>query len=77
VGEPGAKDVLTQAGGRKPKPRAFFANSPAAIAKRASDVFVQLVIAAIATAPRGTDVAFGDGGSGAKVEDVSLGDSRS
>src|SRR5262249_7312416 len=49
--EPGASEVFVQLGGRMPKPRALRASSPAATSRRGSDVLVQLVIAAMATAP--------------------------
>src|SRR4051812_33108052 len=48
VGEPGANDVLTQCAGLRPKARAFRATRPAAIRSPGSEVFVQLVIDAIA-----------------------------
>jgi len=51
VGEPGANDVLVHEGGLRPKPRALRASSPAAINRRGSVVLVQLVMAAMATAP--------------------------
>src|SRR3569833_1075464 len=53
AGEPGASEVFTQGGGRRPLWRAFLASSPAAMSRRGSEVLVQLVIAAIATAPLG------------------------
>src|SRR5688572_30174422 len=81
VGEPGANDVFTQVGGYSPDARAFLASSPAAMASRASDVFVQLVMAAMATAPCGGRwwLAFGkrlppSDRSCANAADVSFGD---
>src|SRR5437867_13031515 len=49
--EPGASEVLTQAGTCNPRSTAFFASSPAAIITDGLEVFVQLVIAAITTEP--------------------------
>src|SRR5687768_3052639 len=60
VGDPGANEVFTQAGGRKPNARAFLASSAAAMIRRGSDVLVQLVIAAIATEPFGMIACAGD-----------------
>ena len=51
--EPGAKDDLTQGFRVKPNSFAFFASSPAATVFRGLEVLVQLVIAAIITAPSG------------------------
>src|SRR5437870_10891311 len=49
--EPGASDVLTQAGTWSPRSTAFFASNPAAIITDGFEVFVQLVIAAMTTDP--------------------------
>ena len=49
--EPGASVVLTHGLLRSPFAAAFFATRPAAISTDGFDVFVQLVIAAITTAP--------------------------
>jgi hypothetical protein len=49
--DPGAKLVLTQGRVRNPRSTAFFANSPAPIMTAGLEVFVQLVMAAITTAP--------------------------
>src|SRR5829696_10578075 len=51
VGEPGAREVFTQAGGVRPKARALRATRPAATRSLGSDVLVQLVIAAMAKEP--------------------------
>src|SRR5438477_10784526 len=50
--EPGASDVLTQAGTWSPRSTAFLASNPAALITDGLVVFVQLVIAAITTLPR-------------------------
>ncbi|MNE31575.1 hypothetical protein D3C76_1864350 [compost metagenome] len=49
--EPGAKEVFTQDFVRKPRSIAFLANRPAPIMTVGLEVFVQLVIAAIAILP--------------------------
>src|SRR3989304_10438887 len=49
--DPGAKLVLTQGLVRNPRSTAFFARSPAPIMTAGLEVFVQLVMAAITTAP--------------------------
>ena len=49
--EPGARLVLTYFGTRSPRSAAFLANRPAASMTEGLLVFVQLVIAAITTAP--------------------------
>ena len=49
--EPGASDVFTHGGGRSPRRAALRARSPAAIISVGLEVFVQLVSAAITTAP--------------------------
>src|SRR5437899_7496372 len=49
--EPGASDVLTQAGTWSPRSTAFLASNPAAIITDGLEVFVQLVIAAMTTLP--------------------------
>src|SRR2546428_7613156 len=49
--EPGASDVLTQAGTCSPRSTAFLASNPAAIITDGLEVFVQLVIAAMTTLP--------------------------
>ncbi len=49
--EPGARLVFTYAGTVSPSSTALRASSPAAIMTLGFDVFVQLVIAAMATAP--------------------------
>ncbi len=48
---PGAREVLTQGLEVKPSSTDFWANKPAAIITEGLDVFVQDVIAAIATSP--------------------------
>src|SRR3546814_14062034 len=53
AGDRGAKDVLTHAGTLSQAGLALRASSPAAISRRGSDVFVQLVIAANPTGNRG------------------------
>ena len=52
-GDPGASDVLTHDGTDRPNSYAFLATHPAATSSAGSDVFVQLVIAAIVMAPSG------------------------
>src|SRR2546430_9245696 len=49
--DPGARLVLTHGCRFKPRSTAFFATSPAPIITLGFEVFVQLVIAAITTAP--------------------------
>ena len=49
--EPGAREVLTQGLDFRPRAFAFFASRPAATITAGFEVFVQLVIAAINTAP--------------------------
>src|SRR5437868_11507583 len=49
--EPGASDVLTQAGTWSPRSTAVLASNPAAIITDGLEVFVQLVIAAMTTLP--------------------------
>src|SRR3954464_12346633 len=49
--DPGARLVFTQGFRVSPRSKAFFATSPAPIITLGFDVFVQLVIAAITTAP--------------------------
>src|SRR5947209_3432502 len=49
--EPGARDVFTQAGTVRPRATALRASSPASRMLASLEVLVQLVIAAIATAP--------------------------
>ena len=49
--EPGARLVFTHGWLVSPRSTAFFASSPAPIITLGFDVFVQLVIAAITTAP--------------------------
>src|SRR5690554_6856300 len=51
--EPGAKEVLTQGLRTSPSSLAFFATRPAATTLRGLDVLVQLVMAAMITAPSG------------------------
>ena len=53
AGEPGAKEVLTQAGGAIPRLTALRATKPAAIMTSGLEVFVHEVMAAITTAPVG------------------------
>jgi hypothetical protein len=57
VGDPGASEVLTQAGGFSPSAAALRATRPAATIRPGSEVLVQLVIAAITTAPSGNAAA--------------------
>src|ERR1700722_12782004 len=59
AGDPGASEVFTHGGGARPNRRAFLASSPAAMTSRGSEVLVQLVIAAMATAPLGGPVPVG------------------
>src|SRR3954466_13339792 len=49
--DPGARLVFTHGWRFRPRSNAFFATSPAPIMTLGFDVFVQLVIAAITTAP--------------------------
>ena len=49
--EPGARLVFTHGFGRSPRAAAFRATSPAAIMTLGFEVFVQLVMAAMTTAP--------------------------
>ena len=49
--DPGARLVFTHGCRFSPRSTAFFASSPAPIITLGFDVFVQLVIAAITTAP--------------------------
>ncbi len=49
--EPGASEVLTQGLAVSPKARALRASSPAATSTAGFEVLVQLVIAAMSTAP--------------------------
>ena len=49
--EPGARLVFTHGCRVSPRSNAFFATSPAPIITLGFDVFVQLVIAAMTTAP--------------------------
>ena len=51
--EPGASELLTQGLRVRPRARALRASNPAAMTLRGLDVFVQLVIAAMITAPSG------------------------
>ncbi len=52
--EPGANDVLTQGLRTRPRSLAFFASKPAATTLRGFEVLVQLVMAAMMTAPSGS-----------------------
>ena len=56
--EPGASEVFTQGFDVSPRALAFFASNPAATSTAGFDVFVQLVMAAMSTAPSATSTLF-------------------
>src|SRR5262245_19437280 len=62
--EPGESDVLTEGLLARPARAAFLASRPAVISSRGLAVLVQLVIAAMATAPSGTTLPAGGSGPG-------------